>query len=191
MGDTPFRWLNLEKLSRFLVPELQLERIRYFTAIIPRRGDPQQQQQQRQQAYLRALRTIPSLSIHLGRFVTLPTRLPLAHPLPGGPKTVEVLRTEEKGSDVNLATWLLTDGCRGDADVAVVVSNDSDLIAPIEMARAELGLQVGVVITDPRTRRSVLPADFHRRIRARQLAACQFPENMTDARDTMQRPLGW
>ena len=35
---------------------------------------------------------------------------------------MEVIRTEEKGSDVNLATHLLTDAFDGDFDVALVVS---------------------------------------------------------------------
>lgn len=34
---------------------------------------------------------------------------PLSSPRPGGPRTVEVVKTEEKGSDVNLATYLLID----------------------------------------------------------------------------------
>jgi len=39
--------------------------------------------------------------------LTSTVRMPLAKPLPGGPRTVEVIKTEEKGSDVNLATYLL------------------------------------------------------------------------------------
>ena len=40
---------------------------------------------------------------------------------------VEVIRTEEKGSDVNLAVHLLNDSWIDKFDCAVVVSNDSDL----------------------------------------------------------------
>ncbi len=52
--------------------------------------------------HLRALATLPSVSIHLGSFLTKPARMPLAEPQPGGPKFADVLKTEEKGSDVNL-----------------------------------------------------------------------------------------
>ena len=38
--------------------------------------------------------------------------MPLAHPPSVGPQTVEVIGTEEKGSDVNLASYLLLDGFR-------------------------------------------------------------------------------
>jgi len=43
----------------------------------------------------------------------------LAHPSVSGPKTVEVLASEEKGSDVNLATMLMLDAFRGDFEQAV------------------------------------------------------------------------
>jgi hypothetical protein len=48
--------------------------------------------------------------------------MPLAHPRPGGPAAVEVIKTEEKGSDVNLATYLLLDAFRRDCDTAIVIS---------------------------------------------------------------------
>lgn len=45
---------------------------------------------------------------------------------------------EEKGSDVNVATHLLTDVCEQEIDAAVVISNDSDLALPIKHARARV-----------------------------------------------------
>lgn len=52
---------------------------------------------------------------------------------------MQVLKTEEKGSDVNLATYLLLDGLDGLYDQAVVISDDSDLEAPIKAARDRFG----------------------------------------------------
>ena len=190
LKGTPYKWLDLGKLYRLLLPGYAINRIRYFTAVVESRpSDPGQQQ--RQQAYIRALHTIPNISVHYGTFMTNPVRLPLARPRPALPRTVEVLRTEEKGSDVNLATFLLIDGFRQDYDVAAVVSNDSDLKAPIEAVRRELGLPVGVVIPNPRIRRSALPGDFCRRIRHGALAASQFPPILTDARGPIRRPASW
>jgi len=80
--------------------------------------------------------------------------MPIATPPPTGPRTVEVIKTEEKGSDVNLATYLLLDACRGDCDVAVVVTNDSDLKEPITIVREDLGMTVGVVNPHPPRKRS-------------------------------------
>jgi hypothetical protein len=54
----------------------------------------------------------------------------LANPPPDGPRTVEVVKTEEKGSDVALATYLMLDGCRKDCGAAVVITNDGDLREP-------------------------------------------------------------
>jgi NYN domain len=69
----------------------------------------------------------------------------LANPQPGQPRTVEVIKTEEKGSDVNLATYLLLDGFDGDYELAVVISNDSDLLMPVAVVRHRLGLTVGIL----------------------------------------------
>ena len=63
----------------------------------------------------------------------------MAQPPLTGSRIVEVLDTEEKGSDVNLASYLLMDGFWDEYDLAVVVSNDSDLQLPVEMARTRLG----------------------------------------------------
>jgi hypothetical protein len=69
---------------------------------------------QRQQVYLRALETIPGLSIDYGHYLSHVTRMPLAQPRRGGARTVQVVKTEEKGSDVNLATYLLLDAFKSD-----------------------------------------------------------------------------
>lgn len=187
----PYKWLNLGKLATFLLPEFDVVRIRYFTAIVdPRPDDPQQQQ--RQQVYIRALDTLPNLTVHYGLFKTRDVWLPLAHPKPGETPLVEVRVTKEKGSDVNLATYLLADGFRGEYEVAVVISNDSDLVRPIQVVRNELKLRVGVVITDPRTPKSALPADFHRRINAGQLTSCQFKATIRDGEGRIiRKPDRW
>lgn len=51
---------------------------------------------------------------------------------------VSVADREEKGSDVNVATHLLTDVCEQNIEAAVVISNDSDLALPIKHARARV-----------------------------------------------------
>ncbi|HDH03569.1 MAG TPA: NYN domain-containing protein [Actinobacteria bacterium] len=61
----------------------------------------------------------------------------LANPPKNGSRTVEVLKTEEKGSDVNLATYLLLDAFKKRCDTAVVMTNDSDLAEPVRIARTE------------------------------------------------------
>jgi len=153
LKGTPYRWLDLGALCARLLPKDRINRIRYFTATVSARPD-NPDAPQRQQVYLRALETIPGLSIHYGHYLTHVTRMPLVNPPPRGARTVEVVKTEEKGSDVNLATYLLLDAFQRDCKVAVVISNDSDLKLPIEIAQTELGIRVGVVNPHPPGRRS-------------------------------------
>jgi hypothetical protein len=65
---TPYKWLNLAELCRLSLPgHFQINRIRYFTAVVkPRSSDLDKPE--RQKAFLRALQTIPNLTIHLGQF---------------------------------------------------------------------------------------------------------------------------
>ena len=64
---TPFKWLDLRRLAETLFPHDDVQRICYVTAIVrPRPNDPRQKA--RQQAYLRALATLPGLEIHYGEF---------------------------------------------------------------------------------------------------------------------------
>ena len=48
---------------------------------------------------------------------------------------VSYLHLEEKGSDVNVASHLLSDVLTNQVNAAVVVSNDSDLAVPLRVAR--------------------------------------------------------
>jgi uncharacterized LabA/DUF88 family protein len=191
LKGTPYRWLDLGALCARLLPKDRINRIRYFTATVSARpGNPHAPQ--RQQVYLRALETIPGLSIHYGHYLSHRTRMPIAHPRLGRARTVEVVKTEEKGSDVNLATYLLLDAFKGDCDVAVVISNDSDLKLPIEVAQRELGLRVGVVNPHPPARRSrALQPTFFKQIRSSALASCQFPSLLADTRGEIKKPARW
>lgn len=194
LKGTEYRWLDLGALCQKLIPSNPINRIRYFTARISARPlDPDGPV--RQETYLRALAATPGLSIHLGHFQQTTVRAPLAKPKPGGAKTVEVLKTEEKGSDVNLATYLLLDAFRKDCDLAVVVSNDSDLEAPIRVAMRELGIPVGLVNPHKARFRSrdllSLNPVFFKQIRPNALKASQFPAILGDAHGEIRRPRKW
>lgn len=128
LKGTPYRWLDLEALCTRLLPRNDVRRVRYFTARVSARPG-QLHDLVHQNAYLRALATLPRVSIHLGHFLIKPATMPLADPQPGGPRCAEVLRTEEKGSDVNLATYLLADAFRKDAAAFAIVSNERSLVS--------------------------------------------------------------
>jgi hypothetical protein len=64
---TPYKWLDLGKLCETLLTDNEIHRIRYFTARIEARPDDPDAPN-RQDAYLRALRSVPNLTIHYGHF---------------------------------------------------------------------------------------------------------------------------
>ena len=73
-----------------------------------------------------------------------------------------------------------------------MISNDSDLKVPIELAQEEPGLVVGVVNPHPTFRRSrALQPTFWRQVREPQLRSSQFPPILADARGTIHKPSGW
>ncbi len=191
LKGTRDRWLDLDALFRLVFPKNEINRIRYFTAIVEARP-PDLRQPAHQQAYLRALQTLPNLSIHYGQYKTRAVRLPLAKPPANGPKVAHVLRTEEKGSDVNLASHLLLDAFRGDCETAIVVSNDADLKAPIEIVKDELDLSVGVLNPHPPARRSLdLQPTFFKQLRRGPITASQFPPVLRDAHGAIRKPSSW
>lgn len=185
------KWLDLAALCRLALPKNEINRIRYFTAPVQSSSwDPDKAT--RQEMYLRALRTIPNLTIHKGLFLSHNVFMPLAHPQPGGPYQAEVAKTEEKGSDVNLATYLLLDCFKSEYEAAVVVSNDSDLVEPISVVRREFGLTVGVLNPHERPARDLLRvASFYKPLRKGLLQACQFPPTLVDAHGEITKPKGW
>jgi uncharacterized LabA/DUF88 family protein len=188
---TPYKWLDISKLCRILLPQHQIERVKYFTANVKSLpNDPHAPE--RQQLYLRALRTLPDLEIIYGHFLSHHVRMPLANPGLGHPKTVEVIKTEEKGSDVNLAIHLLHDAYQKRYESGVIVSGDSDLLAAVQIVKNELGKPVGVLNPQKRPSRMLQRhATFYKHIRPGVLAASQFSATLRDEHGTFSKPTGW
>ena len=198
LRSTKFKWLNLRLMCETLRPNDRINKIRYFTSRVSALPHDQQAAV-RQDAFLRALRTIPDLTTFYGRFASRPKQMP-KHPITypnasGPPELVWVLKTEEKRSDVNLATMLLVDCFDNDFDIAIVISNDSDLTLPIDFVVKKFGKQVGVINPDSNTQvswelRSV--ASWHyRKINPSVLAKSQFPSAMSDADGAFRKPFRW
>jgi NYN domain len=187
---TAYKWLDVRKLVRLLLPQHDVAHVHYFTARV--KAAPYDiQQPARQEVYLRALRTLPNFSIHFGSFQQHPKWLPLEVPA-GGQTHARVLVTKEKGSDVNLATLLLIDAHDRRFQQAVVVSNDSDFELPIRIVQTKLGLPVGVL--HPHREGSVQlrkAAAFFRPIPRGALAACQFSSTMRDSVGRFTKPSTW
>ena len=172
-----------------MLPNDLIQSIEYFTAIVSARPHDTDLPV-RQQIYLRALRTIPNLRIVFGHFLTHSTRMVLSGVNPI--QRVWVDKTEEKGSDVNLASHLLRDAYNKAFEVAVLVTNDSDLLEPVRIVKREIGLPVGIL--NPHPQHSVKlreEATFIKRIRQSDLAVCQFPSQLSDAKGRFHKPATW
>lgn len=146
----------------------------------------------RQDTYIRALKTLPHLDIILGHFLTKQVRMPLVNPR-NGIYTELVWKTEEKGSDVNLAVNLVRDGFIDAYDVAVIISNDSDLLQAIKIVRNDLHKKV--VILNPRPKSPSVQlkgnVDLFRDIRPWTLQSSQFPDTISDGIDLITKPSTW
>jgi len=197
---TQYKWLDVSKLVTSLYPKVTINRIRYFTAQVKEwphdKYDPI-----RQNIYLRALRTLTNITIHEGRFALREVRLPqfpLAY-INGNytkpPQNVQVLKPEEKRSDVNLATMLLMDCFQNDFEDAIVITNDSDLSSPIDVTVRVCGKNVHVV--NPQKRRNLsrelsnVATSVMPEINKRHLIISQFPPTITDSIGTFTKPSSW
>jgi hypothetical protein len=194
LKNTAHKWLDMEMFCHLHFPTDAVHRIHYCTARVKARpSDPHQPV--RQQTYLRALETLACVTIHYGHYLEKKVMMPYATPPAGGPATVRVIKSEEKGSDVNLATTLLVDAFAGDFEQAVVVSNDSDLLYPIEVVQNNFGLPVVVLFPCGGTRKP----SYHLSkvamasplVNTAHLAAAQFPNPMTDATGVFYKPATW
>ncbi len=143
LRGTPYKWLNVVKMLALEFPDDEIAQVRYFTARIKGRpNDPDKPA--RQEIYLRALRTLPTVCLQLGKYQSYEEEMHVVNPTKGCPDPVLVWNTEEKGSDVNLASWLLLDCFDKRMQKAIVVSNDSDLLTPLKTARNRFGVHVAV-----------------------------------------------
>jgi len=140
LQHTTYRWLDINKLLQFVLPKNDITLIKYFTARVkPTSYDPDAPA--RQNVYLKALKAhIPHLEIIEGRFLRVTTTV---EPRPG--KFVRGQKSEEKGSDVNIAVHLLNDAWLNLYDVGVLVSNDTDLAQAMALVQRDCGKTVGLV----------------------------------------------
>jgi uncharacterized LabA/DUF88 family protein len=192
LKGTSAKWLDLMALfRRVLQPHHRIKRIKYFTArVTALNNDPRKPL--RQDVYLRALQAaIPEVEIYFGHFLTHPVWAPLAAPGESR-RFVEVLKTEEKGSDVNLAVHLINDAWLDRYDCAVIVSNDSDLAEAMRLVklhhpRKRLGL-VTPGKSHP-SRELLNHVDFSRHIRSRALGQSQLPDPIPGT--NIRKPKVW
>ena len=207
------KWLDINKLVSSYFPNYSINKIKYFSAITKARKNDLNKPV-RQQIYFRALKTNPNTEIILGSFLEnevtyyVPEKTitgtqqiarvslfykQVALPL-SGTNFFAVKKTEEKGSDVNLGAHLVMDAYEKRFDVAVVISNDSDLVEPINIVNRMDKLRVRLLNPYPFTQEKLKQTTLYtgvKYIRQGALASSQFPENMTDGIGNFHMPKDW
>ena len=104
----------------------------------------------------------------------------------------QIGKYDEKGSDVNLATYLVRDAAKGESTKAIVISNDSDLVEPLRVVRSDFGVDVYLVNPQKRAVAELSrAANGTRDITLSTLAGCQLPAQLTDAVGTINKPAAW
>lgn len=183
-----YRWLNVSALARAVLrPENVVERVNFYTATVSAKIDADAPAKQRQ--YLNALETLPEVAIHRGNFLVNDKWVRAKAPA-GVPDFVKASVSEEKGSDVNLASHLIRDAFLKRFEVAAVITNDTDLVEPIRIVTEEVGLPVGILSPVDRPATSLRNvASFVRHIRPGHLAACQFDNQLPGT--AIVRPTTW
>ncbi|MDP2183805.1 MAG: NYN domain-containing protein [Actinomycetota bacterium] len=185
---TQYRWLDLVKLAELMLPQHSVIEVKYFTAIVDSPSGSV-----RQQVYIGALESTGRVSTYRGHFLSHVKNKPRDVVCAQcGDRKARVIITEEKGTDVNLATHLVYDACTDAFDVAAVVSNDSDLVMPVLFARQKCGKMVGVLNPQKHPAQALLKSvDFYKKIRLGALAASQLPPVILHNGRQFQKPTTW
>ena len=187
-----YKWLDLGKLiDRRLKDRYEIVKIKYFTSLV-KYTDIDPSKPERQQTYLRAIRTISKLEIIEGNFKKRDiSGRKLIPQKDGGFKLskeiVRIQKYEEKESDVNIACHSVSDSAQESIDCVALLSNDTDLMLPLKMARKKFNKKICLI--SPRHTHADLEreANFKIRIHNRDITSCQFP----DVVGRIHKPPAW
>jgi len=187
---TPYKWIDFKSLfSKLLGKNCDISSIKYYTAIVSGIQDPGQPI--RQKTYINALeKYIPEFHVHYGSFLTNKRWMPMDKPISCW-DLIKVIKTEEKGSDVNLAVNLLNDAWKNDFDCAVILSNDSDLKEAIRIVKENLKKVIGIIVPcKAHPSKDLLQyADFIKHIRFNLLKNSQLPDPIPNT--NIHKPVKW
>ena len=195
LKGTPHKWLDIRRLAEAVLPEHSIGRIYYFTAPVQGRP-PDYSQPTKQRAHLRALATIKGLEIHLGTFRQRPSFQPLAEGWPDHIVKVRIMNVEEKQSDVNLATYAVASGIKGECQQVAIMSNDADFAGLMRYLRDNV--RIPVILLNPNVvRRQGInrelrrAATYIRDIKVADLALSQLPYQLNDDHGSITKPESW
>lgn len=190
LKNTPHKWLDLKTLSKTILDEThKIEGIKYFTATVS--GKTDLHKPLNQQIYIRALeKHIPEISVHYGHFLSNIAWAMLANST-DKQEFVKITKTEEKGSDVNLAIHLLNDAWLDKYDCAVIISNDSDIAEAMNLVKQQHQKKIGLLLPPNCNPSKTLMriANFVKTIRKSALVTSQLPDPIQGT--NIHKPTKW
>lgn len=176
-GWKKYYWLNIVELcSKFIYPGHFLNKVKYFTAPVRKPQD----KVQRQNAYFRALGTLPFVEIIYGKYQYNEMICNHCKGIISVPK--------EKKTDVNIASQMIIDAVKNKFDVQYLVSGDSDLVPPIELIKKHYPDRQIFLVCPPKvlldgdksmnrmSNELIHVCDNHQYIKEESIAACLFPD---------------
>jgi len=182
-GWRRYYWVDIKKLvTRLLKENQKLIITKYFTARIS--GPPDKQK--RQSIFLEALSTLTDFEIYYGHYFS---------------STISCNKCgrrwsdfEEKMTDVNIATEMLTDAFEDKFDTAILVSADSDLVPPIRTIKRVYPEKKIVVFFPPKRFSAHLKntADIQLSIGRGSFVKSQFPVQLKKSNGIiLRKPSEW
>ena len=180
--------------------KVELVEVRYYTAPVLGRMSDDPGSTQRQRQYLQALRNFhpQRLVIIEGKIQASKPYLRLAKSIPELPELqiVQVLDFNEKKTDVNLASDLITGAWTGSYEQAVICSNDSDLEGALAAIKSHHpGLRIGIVAPiSGESHRHISGdltqyADWQKVLSVAHIARSQLPDKILNSK--LQKPAAW
>ena len=181
-----YKWLDLHKLACiFCAPDEEIEQINYFTSIV-KRDVPKQQ---RQRTYIKAIKTLPKLRDHYGKYS--PEHIYFNN----GICTHVINRWREKMTDVNISVKMITDAFDNKFDVIKLITGDKDLKAPILEIKKRFPEKRIIVIFPPGRFRH--PKDIGKicdeciGIKLKHVKQCLLPDQIHTTKGIISKPLEW
>lgn len=201
LKGTTYKWLDLHALCVAALPkDCEIVAIKYYTARVSGRINPNSPRDQ--QAYLSALGSLACVSTYFGSFQVTekfsylvtplefqPASVTPSHPVP---RFAKIVKTEEKGSDVNLGVHLVRDAFVGAFEQAAILTNDTDLVEPIRIVTAEAKLPVILLTPVSRPAHDLKKLASSVRHIQPYLSTNQFANPVVrDDGKVIAKPLGW
>jgi len=173
---TAHKWLDLEKYFTRLRQDDEVMKIRYFTARVsgPSRS--------RQDAYLRALSTLPLVEITEGKYKRRERRCGVVQCTHAGSRAFH--QSEEKRTDVNIAIHMLDDAYQDSCDRMILVTGDSDLVPAVSRVRHRFPKKKVIVYVPSRepvrgqATELRFAATHHKTLPNELLRRCHFPSTI-------------